>query len=248
MASTATDAATITIRAGRGGAGTAIADLAGTEPWRPRILGAVGGLARVALVQSRASLLAGDRVGVAVDVEAGCALEIVELGATVAHHARGGAGARIDVLVRLGRDARLVWLGEPLIAAGGCDVRCSTRVELAAGAAALLGEALVLGRAGEEPGRARVHSRIELEGRPVLDETLDTDPAWRWRSDVVAGRGRLIAALTLAGLRDGDPPAGVFQAHEPATMWRSVGPAHAGRGGEAAALDRRWRRILLGGV
>jgi hypothetical protein len=68
------------------------------------------------------------------------------------------------------------------------------------------------------------------------------------RSDVVAGGGRLIAALTLAGLRDDDPPVGVFQAHEPATLWRSVGPAHAHPDGEALALERRWRRVLLGGA
>ncbi|HEU0315868.1 MAG TPA: hypothetical protein VFR49_00985, partial [Solirubrobacteraceae bacterium] len=98
MASTATDAA---IHAGRGGGGTVIAAVAGTEPWRPRILGAVGGMARVALVQSRASLLAGDRVALTVEVEPGCALELLELGATVAHHARGGAGAGVDVLVRV---------------------------------------------------------------------------------------------------------------------------------------------------
>ncbi len=63
----------------------------------------------------------------------------------------------------------------------------------------LIGEALVLGRAGEEPGRARVHTRIELDGRPVVDETLETEPAWRLRSEVVAGAGRMIAGLTLAG-------------------------------------------------
>ncbi len=244
MASTAADA-TITVHARRDRGGTVIAELAGTEPWRPRILGAVGGIARVALVQSRASLLAGDRVSLAVDVEPGCALEILELGATVVHHVRGGAGAGVEVRVRVGRDARLIWLGAPLIAAGGCDVRRSTRVELAAGAAVLFGEALVLGRAAEEPGRASVHTRIELEGRPVLDETLDTDPAWRLRSDVVAGPGRMIAGLTLAGLRDRDPPGGVFGAHEPASLWRSVGPAHAAPTDELIALERRWRRLLL---
>ncbi len=104
MASTATDAK-IAIHAGPGGGGTAITELAGTEPWRPRILAAVGGMARVALVQSRASLLAGDRVALTVDVEPGCALEIIELGATVAHHARGGAGASVAVRVRVGRGA-----------------------------------------------------------------------------------------------------------------------------------------------
>jgi len=224
-----------------------VTELAGTEPWRPRVLGVAGGLARVALVQSRASLLGGDDVALAIDLDADCALEIVELGATVAHHARGGPPARLSARVRLGPRARLVWLGQPLIAAAGCSVLRSTRIELEAGAGVLLREALVLGRAGEEPGRARAHTQISLEGRPVVEETFDTQPIWLLRSSVVAGGAGMIDALTLGGLRDPDPPAGALQAHEPATLWRSVGPARAGLVDADGGLTRRWRGLLLSG-
>jgi len=64
------------------------------------------------------------------------------------------------------------------------------------------------------------------------------------QSTVVAGESRMIEALTLAGVRDADPPTGAFQAHEPATLWRSPGPAHAGAPG-ASELAVRWRALVL---
>ncbi len=222
-----------------------ITGLAGTEPWHPRVLSDAGRLARVALVQSRASLLGADTVALHIELDSGCALEILELGATVAHHARGGRPAQLSTRVRLGPGARLVWLAEPLIAAAGCRVLRSTRVELEAGAAVLLREALVLGRVGEDPGRVRAHTQISLEGRPVVEETLDTEPSWLLRSSLVAGGADMIDALTLAGLRDPHPPAGALQAHEPATLWRSVGPARTGPEAERG-LSRRWRELVLG--
>ncbi len=238
----------ITIRAVRRGCATVVAELGGCEPWRPRILGPAGAVARVALVATRASLLGGDRVALDVSLGAGCALEIVELAATIALHARGGPPALLEATVRLGPGARLVWLGEPLIAAAGCGVVRSTRVELARGAVVLLRDALVLGRSGEEPGRARTHTRITLEGRPVLEEALDTEPAWLLASRVVAGPARMIDGLTLAGRRDPDPPSDAFQAHEPATLWRRAGAAGGdGSGGAGGAVARRWRGLALDG-
>ena len=218
--------------------------LAGTEPWRPRILAPDGPLARVALVQSRASLLSGDVVAVRIELGRQAALELVELGATVANHVRGGAGAIVDIRVSVAAGARLVWLAQPLIVSAGCDVERTTSIDLGTGARALVGEAIVLGRHGEQPGGARSRTRITLEGRPVLDETFSTEPAWLLRSTVVAGESRMIEALTLAGVRDGDPPTGTFQAHEPATLWRSLGPAHAGPPG-ASELAERWRALAV---
>ncbi len=237
----------IVVGAVRRGGETVVTELGGIEPWRPRPLRSAGRLARVALVQSRASLLGGDDVALEIDVGAGGWLEVVELGATIVHHARGGPPARLVSSVRLGPDARLVWLAQPCIAAAGCHLRRSTRIELGAGAAVLVGEALVLGRSGEEPGRVRARMRITLEGRPVIDETLDTAPGWLLRSSVVAGAAGMIDALTLAGVRDPSPPSGAFQAHEPATLWRGLGPARAGPDRDGARLAGRWRELALTG-
>jgi len=198
----------------------------------------------VALVQSRASLLAGDDVELSVAVGPGASLEVVELAATVAHDVRGGCGAAVRVGLEVEAGGCLLWLGEPLIVAAGARLERTTILELAPAARALLGERVVLGRTRERPGALVTRTRIACDGAPLLDETLDTGDAETLTSAVVAGAARMVAGLTLAGIRDGDPPAGAMQAHGPATLWRSAGPARAG-GGWPDALAARWRGLAL---
>ncbi len=229
----------------RQGGRAIVAELSGTEPWHPRVLASEGRVARVALVQSTASLLGGDDVRLAVELEDGCALELVELGATVVHHARDGPVTRLRAEVGLGRDARLVWLAQPLILAVGCDLRRETRISLAVSARMLLREAFVLGRVGEQPGCATAHTRITLDGAALLEETVDTTDAAILRSAVVAGDARMIDAFTLAGVRDEAAPPEALQAHGAATLWRGLGPASGRRDDAASALGARWRRICL---
>jgi urease accessory protein len=235
----------LTIRAELRDGGTMIAGLTGTEPWQPRILASEGRVARVVLVQSRASLLTGDDVRVRIDLGPGAGLEIVELGATIANNVRGGPPASLDVGVSLADGACLVWLAAPLIASAGCALDKGVRLELAGSARALTGEAIVLGRHGEEPGRLCSRTRITLDARALVDETLATEPAWLLRSEVVAGEARLIEAVTLSGIRDDDPPAGAFQAHGPATLWRGLGPAGADHR-NAGVVSARWRARAVG--
>jgi urease accessory protein len=234
----------LVIRAELRGERTVVAGLAGTEPWHPRILVSDGPLARVVLVQSRASLLCGDDVGLRIDLGPGAALEIVELGATIANNVRGGSPARLEVVVDVAQRARLVWLARPVIASAGCWLQRSTRVAVAGDGRALLGESIVLGRHGEQPGRVDSHTRITLDGRPVVDETFTTAPAWLLHSSVVAGDAAMVEGLTLVGLRDQDPESGAFQAHEEATLWRSLGRARAELHG-AGTLAARWRALAL---
>jgi urease accessory protein len=185
-----------------------VSELAGCEPWRPRVLPVDGEFARVALVQTRESLIAGDDISLELCVGDGAALELCEIGATLAHDVRGGAPARVSVSVSVADGGRLIWLGRPLIVAAGCCVGRSTFVALRASARVLLGEAVVLGRAGAGFGCATVRTRIECGGQPLLDETLDTGDAATVRAPVIAGGGRMLAGCTLAGVRDDDPPAG----------------------------------------
>ncbi len=245
-ATTAAADAGLRLRAVRRGAMTVVTELDGSEPWLPRVLGAHGEPARVALIQSRATLLGGDVVTVAIEVAPGAALELVELGSTIAHDARAGASARVDVTVVLGADARLVWRAPPLIAAAGCRVFRSTSVALDPGARVLLQDALVLGRAGEAAGRVRSRTRVTLAGRPVLDETLDTEPAWLLASSAVAGDAGMVGGLMLAGVRDPDAPPGALQLHEPGTLWRTLGRALSELDATASTLARRWRALVLG--
>ena len=234
----------VVIHAALGFPGTVITELSGTEPWQPRILPSAAGAARVALVQSRASLLAGDDVTLSVVVGEGAALELVELAATLAHHARGGQAAVVGIEVEVGMCGSLVWLGEPLIVAAGACARRTLSLDLARAARALLGERVVLGRAREQSGALVARTRITCDGAPVLDETLDTRDLEVLTSAVVAGDARMVAGLSLAGARDLDAPVGAMQAEGPATLWRSVGEARAG-GGWPDALAARWQELAM---
>jgi urease accessory protein len=231
----------VTIAAAAAGSETVLDELSGTEPWRPRNLG--GG--RVALVQSRASIVRGDAVELYVYVGEGATLELVELGATLTHDARGGAPAVISVHVVVGHGGSLTWLGAPVVVARGAVVVRTTRIELAGSARLLLGESVVLGRAREPCGALTARTRIVCDGRPVLDETLQTGDAETLRSPVVAGRASVIGALTLAGVRDDDPPPGAMQAHGTATLWRATGSAPDVARSAAPVADR-WRGVLAG--
>ncbi len=224
------------VRGGR----TVLTSVAGTEPWRPRILDQRSGWGRVALVQSRASLICGDAVTLSVEVGPGAALELVELGALLAHDVRAGPAARLSVELSLAAQARLVWLGLPLVLTTGCAVDVGCVAELAHGARLLRGESIVLGRAGQtDCGVLRSHTRLTLAGAPLLDETLSTADPLTLRSAVVAAGSTMIAALTLAGTRDPDPPAGAMQAQSAATVWRDAGATVAVTT-TAGRLASRW--------
>jgi urease accessory protein len=191
-------------------------------------------------VQSRASLLAGDDVELSVEVGEGAALELVELGAIVAHHVRDRAAARVVARVSVAAGGRLIWLGQPLVVGAGALASVCTTVSLGPGAVALRGEAVVLGRAGERCGSVVSSLRIELDGSPLVNETLDT-ACVSLRSPVVAGDATMIAAVTLAGIRDALP--GAMQAHGAATLWRDAG-ASVEVAAAAATVAERWRRLV----
>jgi urease accessory protein len=229
----------VAISVGRGRSGSVVQCLSGTEPWRPRILRSAGPLARVALVQSRASLLCGDDVALSISVGQGAALELVETAATVVHAAHGGPAARMRVHVRVQEHACLLWLAQPLIVASGARAVRSAALALAGSSRLVLSELVVLGRAREAPGALSGHTRIVCDGKPAVDEALDTADLATLRSPLVAGDATVVAAVTLAGMRDENPPAGTMQAHGPASLWRSSGDAvEVAR--DAAAVAQRW--------
>jgi urease accessory protein len=142
-----------------------------------RVLSTGPGVARVALVATRALLLGGDHVRVEVHVGEGVELELVEVSGTVAYTGRGRAASwTVDVVV--GDGGLLVWDALPFVVAEGADVTRSTDVRLGAGAVALLRETLVLGRTGETGGRLRSSTRAEhVSGRQVTGVIHDPDTA-----------------------------------------------------------------------
>ena len=77
-----------------GGGATRLTALGASGLLRARALPARDGVARVALVQTAASLLSGDHIVMTVDCGPGCRLELVEVAGMVAHDVRGGPGGR----------------------------------------------------------------------------------------------------------------------------------------------------------
>jgi urease accessory protein len=236
------DPAGVVVRAARVGGRTVIRELSGVEPWRPRIVSRTGLVATIALVSTRASLIAGDDVRLSVSVGPGAVLELVEIGATLAHDARSGPPAAIRTSLTVEPGGVLVWCGEPLIAASGCDALRTTEAEVGAGGRLLLGDTIVLGRAGERPGALATRTRIVCDGAPLIDETLDTRDLDTVGSAVVMGGRRLLRSLTLAGILDDDPPADTLRAHGPGMLWRSFEPV----GSDPAGVAARWRALVLG--
>lgn len=173
---------------------------------RPRPLQIDGPIARLALVGTYATLLAGDDLQLDIEVGDGVALELVEPSGTVAYHAQGGT-ARWAAYLRVREDARLVWRGAPFVVTAGADVRRDTKIELAASARVLLSESLVFGRTYEQSGGPlQATMRVDRDGRPLLVEDLDLrDVSHRDRPGVLGGH-RAIASAFLLGVRPSASP------------------------------------------
>lgn len=181
---------------------TAIGD-ASQPLLRPMLLSADERAARVALVPEGALLLAGDSVLIDVTVGPGATLELLEPAGTVAYDMRSGS-ARWDVDIRLEAGARVLWHGEPFVAAAGSVVHRLTRVVLGPGARLALREQLVLGRYGEWPGTVRQRLTATADdGTPLLVEELDLGPD---TAGMMLGGRRVLASVLCLGVDAGVPP------------------------------------------
>ena len=194
--------------------------------------GVGGGVARVALVPTRALLLAGDAVEVDCEVGDGLTLQVQETSGTVAYDMRGGS-ASWSFAARVGVGSRLVLDTLPWVSSEGSQVTRSTTVDLGASATLLARETLVLGRSGERPGALESRTTITRGGRPLLVEEL--------RSDHLAPQRVLDSVLAVGTCRE--PPAGSpspLRLETGDRLWRRLGrEAHA----TAAALDPVWTAL-----
>lgn len=167
---TRTDACSVSVARTPGGR---VWVTAGGGPFRVVTLGVDQRGARVALVPTRALLLAGDAVEVECQVADGLTLHLRETSGTVAYDMRGGE-ASWSFTARVGAGARLVLDSLPWVSSGGSRVTRSTSVSLGTAATLLARETLVLGRSGEAPGGLVSRTTITREGRPVVVEELQS--------------------------------------------------------------------------
>jgi urease accessory protein len=183
-----------------------------------------GAEATVALVATRALLLAGDEVRVEIQVGPGARLRLIDVSGTVCYNARGGR-ARWEISAWVAAGARLSWLAEPLVLADGADLVRRTDVCLGVGAWALWRETTVIGRSGEAGGRLDATTRVVGPDGPILTERLALDGSHRLPG-ILAGV-KVVDQAVLAGRR---PTASVttvpvYSLELPGAVARLTGPA-----------------------
>ena len=168
----------------------------------PRLIHRDQHTVRVGLVATMALLLAGDDVVIDVHVGPGVALEIIEIGGTVAYDMQGGSASwRVTATVE--RHSALVWSGLPLVVSGGALVARGTELHLDSR------------RPGIAPGDVRPGSRRGMRGGPQVDHERparrDPGTARGPRPDRRAARGlRCLGVVPLPGHHDHarQPPRG----------------------------------------
>jgi len=213
----------------------------------PRIIWVNGDGARVALVSTSATLLAGDDVQIGVSVGPGAWLELVDVAAVVAYHARGGRAAW-SVDVRVAERGRLLWHGQPMVVSEGANVVRRTAADVAAGGVLLLRETYVLGRSGERGGSLWCSTRMSYDAQPLLAEDLDlrraTGPEEPGEGVGLLGSHRVVDTLTLAGVR-AEPHGPVTGAAGAATYYRLAGTGsvarHLGAAAHLSPVAEVWR-------
>ena len=191
------------------------------------------GTVQVHLVGGAAGPLGGDLLRLDIDVGAGAALRVRAVAATLALPGPSGAASRLDVVARVADGASLTWTPEPLIAARDCAHVSLSTVDIAAGARLVWRDELVCGRTGEDPGDARQHTDVRLDGRPLYVHELAVGPrAPGWDGPAVLGGARAVGALLVV---DGtDPPPGAMALAGPAWLGLATG---ADAGAVRARLD-----------
>src|SRR4051794_29599832 len=170
----------------------------------PRVLGA----GRMTLLRSQAGPLAGDHDRVEIVVESGT-LTVEPVAANVALPGPERTVLELDVTV--GEGARLILEDAPLIVAAGADVLRTVTIRLGRGAVALLRDVVILGRAGEGPGR--LESVLRCDG--ILHDALRVDPeTWAEDAYVLLPPGhRVVGTLAELGV-----PGNL---HGPGSLWRA---------------------------
>lgn len=188
----------------RAGPSTVLANLYQRSPCRVLFPRPPSGQAPLAvLVNISGGLAGGDRVAVAVRVEAGAAATLTTQAAERIYRSLG-PDAQVEAHLVVSEDARLEWLPQESILFDGACLDRRLSATLALGGRLLACETLVFGRAarGEtmERGRVREFWRIERGGRLAWIDRFGLSGGIRARLDGAGfGGARALATALYAG-------------------------------------------------
>jgi urease accessory protein len=155
-------------------------------------------------------VLAGDRLALDVEVEAGASAQITTTGATrLYRHRAGAADSEHHARFSIGDGALLEYLPDALIPYAGSRHLQRTEIHLGRGATLFWWEVLAPGRlaAGERFAfeRLRIQTDIYVGPRPVLRENFLLEPARKGLSSI-ARMHQYSHLASLCAVREGEPP------------------------------------------
>ena len=148
------------------------------------------------LVRKQAGPLAGDHDRVEIVVERG-ELRVEPIAASLA--LPGDEQTVLELDVTVGPGASLHLEDAPLIVAQGADVKRTVTIRLGDGATATIIDTVILGRAGERPGK--LESLLRCDG--ILHDALRVDPV-TWAEDAyvaLAPGHRAIGTYAVVGVQ-----------------------------------------------
>jgi urease accessory protein len=126
-------------------------------------------------------LLGGDRLSLAVNVGPGASVQLTTTGGTRIYRSRHGSPPTVQTNeIRVGENALLEYVPDPIIPFAGARFAQRTRMDLAAGAGLFWWELIAPGR--EASGEIFAYDRLEMRtdvtvnGRPIAAESVRLDP------------------------------------------------------------------------
>ncbi|HEX6523508.1 MAG TPA: urease accessory protein UreD, partial [Streptosporangiaceae bacterium] len=175
----------------------------------------------VYLVGGAAGPLGGDDLTLDIEVRDGATLRIRTAAATIALPGNDGGESVLRVHAAVGAGGRLEYLPEPVVVADGARHRVELNVRLAAGAALLLRDEIILGRHGERGGSCVARLVTDLDGSPLLRHELAISGA----DEVSLGPAILAGHRAAGSLLAVDP--GRQLAVDPGRGWQPSGAWNA---------------------
>jgi urease accessory protein len=164
-------------------------ELFGEPPYRLIQVGRADAVPlHIAMTDSCAGPLGGDRYTVDIDVGAGAAVTFSSTTSTVALPSSDQEPSHIHTTIRVDTGGRLHWSPEPTIYGGGSRHHTTTTIYLSHDAGLIYRETQCLGLQGRPTAEARSHIRAILDGKPLWDQET------AFGNDVPGGAGPAINA------------------------------------------------------